>query len=274
MQRVDRARDGHVGHGGRVRRIDRDRRAARPQRHRHPVPRADGHRRRGLRRRRRARRDHARARPSWGSSALRLLSRRKRATIGAEVTPAKAAKPIAPMSNLRAILTVLGTVVALLVIAIPSHVDAARPARRRQRAGRIDQLPGVPDHRGGVRRGRERTAARHRDGIRPDQRRRPPRHPGRGRPAARGPRRRGRGRADRDIRRQHAPRLPGGAGGGAQQRVDRAARAGHPRPPAGGRRPHARRGRSGGEQHRHLGGAERRPADLPRWSSSACRSSS
>ena len=88
------------------------------------------------------------------------------------------------MSNLRAILTVLGTVVALLVIAIPSHVDAARPARRRQRAGRIDQLPGVPDHRGGVRRGRERPAAGHRDGIRPDQRRRPARHPGRGRPGS------------------------------------------------------------------------------------------
>ena len=44
--------------------------------------------------------------------------------------------------------------------------------------------------------------------------------------------------------------------------------------PPVGRRPHARRRRSGGEQHRHLAGAERRPADLPRWWSSACRSSS
>ena len=79
----------------------------------------------------------------------------------------------------------------------PVHVDAARPARRRQRAGRIDQLPGVPDHRGGVRRGRERTAARHRDLSRAHQRRRPPRRPGRGRRGARGPRQRGRRRADR-----------------------------------------------------------------------------
>ncbi len=55
-----------------------------------------------------------------GLLGTRLLSRRKRATIGAEVAAAKPAKRIAPMSNLRAILTVLGTVVALLVIAIPS----------------------------------------------------------------------------------------------------------------------------------------------------------
>ena len=55
-----------------------------------------------------------------GLLGTRLLSRRKRATIGAEIAPAKPAKPITPMSNLRAILTVLGTVVALLVIAIPS----------------------------------------------------------------------------------------------------------------------------------------------------------
>ncbi len=55
-----------------------------------------------------------------GLLGMRLLSRRKRATIGAEITPAKVAKPITPMSNLRAILTVLGTIVALLVIAIPS----------------------------------------------------------------------------------------------------------------------------------------------------------
>ena len=55
-----------------------------------------------------------------GLLGLRLLSRRKRATIGIEITPAKAPKQITPMSNVRAILTVLGTVVALLVIAIPS----------------------------------------------------------------------------------------------------------------------------------------------------------
>ncbi|SFR92572.1 putative drug exporter of the RND superfamily [Microbacterium sp. cf046] len=55
-----------------------------------------------------------------GLLGTHLLSRRKRATIAADVVPAKAPKQIRPMSNLRAVLTVLGTVVLLLVIAIPS----------------------------------------------------------------------------------------------------------------------------------------------------------
>ncbi|GAA5201331.1 MMPL family transporter [Microbacterium jejuense] len=55
-----------------------------------------------------------------GLLGMRLLSRRKQAAIGVETAPAKAPQQIKPMSNLRAILTVLGTVVALLVIAIPS----------------------------------------------------------------------------------------------------------------------------------------------------------
>ncbi len=70
--------------------------------------------------RRRARRDHARAGPAGAarhSACCRAASARRSAPRSRR---AKAAKPITPMSNLRAILTVLGTVVALLVIAIPS----------------------------------------------------------------------------------------------------------------------------------------------------------
>jgi RND superfamily putative drug exporter len=54
---------------------------------------------------------------------MRLISRRKRAALGADVpakAPAKASKPVAPMSNLRAILSVLIAVVVLLILAIPS----------------------------------------------------------------------------------------------------------------------------------------------------------
>ncbi|PPF66526.1 RND transporter [Clavibacter michiganensis] len=55
-----------------------------------------------------------------GLAGTRVLRKRDRAAVGHERHPHQAAKALAPMSNLRAVLTVVGTVVALLVIAIPS----------------------------------------------------------------------------------------------------------------------------------------------------------
>lgn len=55
-----------------------------------------------------------------GLVGLRLLRRKARARIGSERAAHRSTKKITPMSNLRAILTALGAVVVLLVIAIPS----------------------------------------------------------------------------------------------------------------------------------------------------------
>ena len=55
-----------------------------------------------------------------GLVGLRLLRRKTRARIGSERAAHKATKTIAPMSNLRAILTAIGAIVVLLIIAIPS----------------------------------------------------------------------------------------------------------------------------------------------------------
>ena len=83
-------------------------------------------------------------------------------------------------------LTMLVAIVALLVLAHPRALDAARPARRRHR-GRPDSTP-VPapsrSRRRIVRRGRERSAPRHGDASGRPSRRRGARHAG-----ARSPRR-------------------------------------------------------------------------------------
>ncbi|MBM7412387.1 RND superfamily putative drug exporter [Clavibacter michiganensis] len=58
-----------------------------------------------------------------GLAGMRVLRKRDRAAAaeaGSAARPQEAAKTLKPMSNARAVLTVLGTVVALLVIAIPS----------------------------------------------------------------------------------------------------------------------------------------------------------
>jgi putative drug exporter of the RND superfamily len=55
-----------------------------------------------------------------GLVGVRLLRRKTRARIGSERAAHKATKTITPMSSLRAVLTVVGAVIALLVIAIPS----------------------------------------------------------------------------------------------------------------------------------------------------------
>ena len=188
-----------------------------------------------------------------------------RARIGAEITPAKAPKPITPMSNLRAILTVLGAVVALLVIAIPAlSMRLGLPDGASEPAGSTS-YQAFHDHRRGVRRGRERPAAGHaRLHAEPHQRRRPPRHPGRGRPArspntTTWPRSR---RSPPPTTTRSSPSRWSRRRGPTASRPSSSCRTSARLPPVG-RRPHARRRRSGGEQHRHLGGAQRRPADLP-----------
>jgi RND superfamily putative drug exporter len=55
-----------------------------------------------------------------GLAGARVLRKRDRASVGHERHPHEAPKALKPMSNVRAVLTVLGTIVALLVVAIPS----------------------------------------------------------------------------------------------------------------------------------------------------------